>query len=455
MKRLFVLFMMTCAFVISINAQKINIKKVEHLTTDTWGLRNARKDTSGKNCAVVRVGVIGVKDMEFPQAIGDVAHIGSEYFVYIPESSKNLKYKYKNGSISGTIDFSKYADQIGDKGSLVQGHVYLVEFDTENHIRGAIFSVKPENATLIFNGEKVSINADGLAVIEKPIGSYSYRVEAQGYEPQSGTVKLTESEISTTTDITLEARQYPLSIRCTPPNASLFIDDVPYGELNQNSDLMIAEGSRNIRLVAVGYDDYEQTLIVNKDVNLNITLNQKKQEVVKFNEERTRTRVNVRPGYYITGGGALFDKKKYLAQQWGLSINLAAMQHFGGIFAIREGLGLGVARLDKELMKEAYEALPTDSSTIYFDVPLQLGFSIPFGPYNKNLFSIMGGGYGKYMSTKTEQDSKGKTSKDEWDYGLRASAIIDIKHFTIGADVSTSLNGLGIFFGVNIGVKMY
>ena len=67
----------------------------------------------------------------------------------------------------------------------------------------------------------------------------------------------------------------------------------------------------------------------------------------------------------------------------------------------------------------------------------------------------MGGGYGKYMSTKTEQDSKGKTSKDEWDYGLRASAIIDIKHFTIGADVSTSLNGLGIFFGVNIGVKMY
>lgn len=455
MKRFFFLLMVICAFAVSANAQKVSIKKVEHLTTDTWGLRNARKDASGKNCAVIRVGIIGVKDMVFPQAIGDVAHIGSEYFVYLPISTKELKYKYKNGSVSGTIAFSKYANQIGDSGNLVQGHVYLVEFDTENHIRGAIFSVKPENATLIFNGVNVPLNADGLAVIEKPIGTYKYRVEAAGYEPQSGTVKLTESEISTTTDIALDARQYPLTIACTPPNASLFIDDVPYGELNQTSDLMIAEGSRNIRLVAVGYDDYEQTLNVKNGVNLNITMQQKKQEVIKFKEERTRTRVNVRPGYYLTGGGALFDKKKYLAQQWGLNLNFAAMQHFGGIFAIREGLGIGVAWLDKELMKDAYEALPTDTTTFYVDVPLQLGISIPFGSYNRNLFSIMGGGYGKYMSTKTQKDSKGNTSQDEWDYGLRASAIIDIKHFTIGADISTSLNKLGIFFGVNIGWKMY
>lgn len=461
MKRIGILLFVVCAVVMNISAQKVSIKSVRHLDTDTWGLRNNRVDSNGKNCAVIRVGVVGVKDMAFSDAVGSVERSGSEYIVYVPETVKTLKYSYNDGKITGAIDFSKYPEV----SPLVQGHSYAVVFETENHIRAAVFSVTTQTLTgdvipvqaanLTFDGVKVPLDKDGMAIIEKPIGNYKYSILANGYESQSGTVKLIEDDISTTTDIALEAKSYPFAITCTPPNASLFIDDVAQGQLDQISDLTITEGNHNIRLVAVGYDDYIQPLDAKGDVNLNINMLQKKQEVVKFTDERTRTRVNVRPGYYLTLGGNYFDKEKYLAQQWGFNLSFAAMQHFGGIFAIREGIGYGISFLDKELMKEAYESVPKDTTTNYLEMPLQVGVSIPFGSYNKNLFSIMGGGYGKYMWTKVSQSSDGKTSKDEWDYGLRLSAILDIKHFTISADASTSLNGLGLYFGLNLGFKFY
>lgn len=461
MKRISILIFVICAFVVSMSAQKISVKGVSHLETDTWGLRNNRVDGTGKNCAVIRVGVVGINDMQFPDAVGNVARSGSEYIVYVPESLKALRYNYKNGSISGSVNLNAYEGV----SPLVQGHSYKVVFETENHVRAAVFSVTTQklngdivpvtSAKLTFDGSAVALDGDGMAIVEKPKGSYRYAIEASGFESQSGTVNLTEDEISTTTDILLEPKTYPLNITCTPPNASLFIDDVAMeGTLDQLSDLEITEGIHNIRLVAEGYDDYKQTINATNSMRLNVAM-QRTKKVVRFTEERSRTRINVRPGFYLTGAGHYYDKKKYDAQQWGLTFGLSAIQHFAGVLAIREGIGYGWSYLDDKEMKNSFETLPTDTTTQYVDVPLQIGFSVPFGSYNRNLVSILGGGYGRYMWTKVNENSKGKKSEDEWDYGLRLSAILDIKHFTIGADVSTSLNGKGVFFGLNLGWKFY
>lgn len=461
MKRISILFFVICAIILNMSAQKVSVKSVSHLETDTWGLRNNRVDKNGKNCAVIRVGIIGVKDIVFPDAVGSVNRSGSEYIVYVPETLRSLKYSFNEGKITGAIDFSKYEGV----SPLVQGHSYKVVFDNKDHIRAAVFSITTQTLTgdvvpvqtanLIFDGAKIPLDNEGMAIIEKPIGNYKYSIQADGFESQNGTVKLIEDEISTTTDITLEAKSYPLMISCTPPNASLFIDDVAQGQLDQIPDLTITEGIHKIRLVAVGYDDYNQTLDARSDMNLKILMQQKKQEVIKYTEERSRTRVNIRPGYYFTVGGNLYNKDKNLAQKWGGNLSFAAMQHFGGIFAIREGIGYGISFLDNKLAQDVYKALPKDTTTNFIDVPLQLGISTPFGSYNRNLFSIVGGAYGKYMWTKVENSSDGKNNKEEWDYGLRLSAILDIKHFTISVDVSNSLNGLGLFWGLNIGAKIY
>ena len=181
---------------------------------------------------------------------------------------------------------------------------------------------------------------------------------------------------------------------------------------------------------------------------LKITMQKKKEVEVIDKTGVSHTNLNLRPGHYLLVGGNLFDKKKYDAQQWGLSIGYSAMQHFAAIFALREGISYGRAFLDKKEMANTFDSTPKDTTTNYVEVPLQIGISIPINTFRTSIFSIMGGGYGKYMWTEMQGSSK---SKDEWDYGLRLSAILELSKFVIAADVSSSLNDKGIFYGLHIG----
>lgn len=106
---------------------------------------------------------------------------------------------------------------------------------------------------------------------------------------------------------------------------------------------------------------------------------------------------------------------------------------------------------------------------MHFDVPIQISVSVPFGAYNRHLFSVFAGGYGSYiwMSDKwaekelSDEDKKrnipdaDNKDKDYWDYGLRLSAKLDIGHFTLGVDLSKSLRKMGFSAGANVGVKLY
>jgi len=448
-----ILFLFIVCVSLDIMAQQVSIKDVSTAaSTDITARREARKDSNGKNCALIRVGIVGVKDMTFPDAVGSVAHVGSEYQVYVQEGLQSLRYRGQGGAITGEVRFADYPKV----SSILSNMVYRVVFETENHLRAAIFSVEPLTATVTIDGKPATLDAEGMAVIEKPVGRYRYQVTAPGYEMQTGTVSLTEEEISTTTSIQLEQRMHPLSIKCVPPNASLFIDNEPYGPLNEISDLTAAEGRRTIRLLAVGYDDFEQTIDVKSGMMpLNFTMQQKKQEVRVHKEERTRTLVNVRPGYYFFGGANLYNKKKYDAQIWGLDLSFSAMQHFGGIFAFREGIGYGWSPLSDKEMDNFFKSTPKDTTTQYIEIPLQIGFSFPFGKGNRHLFSIMAGGYGRYMWTPyAKKDSDGKSSKEVWDYGLRLTALLEINRFVFGAEASSSLDGRGMFYGVKVGVNM-
>ena len=321
--------MLLCTCIESAIAQNISVKSVSFRQSDLKASTEQRMDAKGKPCAIVRVGIVGVKDLSFPDAVGDVKYSLGEYIVYVPEGLQQFKYKNSNGKISGSVSFDDYGLDVETK------RVYSVVFESENHMRAAIFSVHPTSAKLTFNGSTVPLDEEGMAIVEKPIGSYTYKVEAPGYVPQSGTVKLIEDEISTTTTSVLEQIQYPLNISCTPANATLFIDNSPMGALNEVSDLKLPDGQHIIRLTAVGYNDYEQTISINgQGSSLNVRMQKMEEIVVKHKEERTRTHINIRPAYYITGGGELYDKKQYLGHDWGLKLSLGAMQHFAGIFSI-------------------------------------------------------------------------------------------------------------------------
>jgi hypothetical protein len=132
------------------------------------------------------------------------------------------------------------------------------------------------------------------------------------------------------------------------------------------------------------------------------------------------------------------------------------MQHFGGIFGVREGLSIGWMHLDKDLKYEKIENVSDSTLTTFFvEIPLQTGISIPFGRSNKHLFSLLGGGYGKtyFLPLKDEIEKDKDSYKTKWDYGLRLTAQLDIYKYSFAVELSKSLNGLGMFYGARFSAK--
>lgn len=468
MKKILLIFLMICA-VSATYAQQLTVKTVNLRPQDARARTNPRDDAKGQKCAIIRVGVVGVENLVFPDAVGNVERSLSEYIVYVPEGLKTLRYNNKEGKSLGTIKFDDWDQEINSLAS------YDVVFESSDHLRSAIFSIQPANATLIFDGKKVEVNGDGIAMINKPVGDYSYKVEAKGYIGQEGIVSLEEDDISTVTDVILDEQLYPVSIIVVPEKATVFIDNKPYTK-DEMVGLKLSEGKHSLRVTATNYQDDERSFTVSSSMDpIYVVLKEAKHEVVKHKEERSRTNISIRNAFYITGGfsfagaeniGKIFGGKNALD----FGAELSATQHFGGIFGLREGVSFFVLKPNGN--EKYFDMSVYNDSTHYlthFDVPLQFSVSVPFGAYNRHLFSIFAGGYGSYIwmqdswaeKVLSDEDKKrdipdvDKKDKDYWDYGIRLSAKLDIGHFTLGVDLSQSLHKMGFSAGANIGVKLY
>ena len=451
MKRIVVIFVVLSTNILSVCAQNFSLKSVSLKQSDLRASTYPRNDSRGKACAIVKVDVIGVKDLEFMDAVGDVDYKLGEYIVYVPEGIKELRYRNASGSISGAVNFADYGLEVETK------RVYNVVFESDNHIRAVIFSIQPQSAKLVFDGKEVALDENGLAAIEKPIGKYGYSIRAKGYDEQNGYVDLSEEDLFTTATILLKQKMYPLTITSSPLDVSLYIDNVPYGKLNEINELKVPEGVHSVRLTATGYEDYEQTVNVDgQPSSITASLQQMREQTIKYSDERTRTSINIRPGTYVSIGGESFDIDKYEGHDWGLKVETSFIQHFAALLAAREGFGIGIMGRDEDWMKDKYgEDVDSVKTSWYLEVPVQLGISLPFGKYNKNLFSVLGGGYGKALFAKYVDIYGTGEEETIWDYGIRLIAQLDINKFVLAGEFNSSLKGLGVFYGIRIGYKIH
>ena len=116
MKKFLLIFWMICAFA-STYAQQLTVKSVNLRPQDARARTNPRNDTNGQKCAIIRVGVVGVEDLFFPDAVGNVERSLSEYVVYVPAGLKTFKYNNNVGKELGTIIFDDYGLEINTKTS--------------------------------------------------------------------------------------------------------------------------------------------------------------------------------------------------------------------------------------------------------------------------------------------------------------------------------------------------
>ena len=450
MRKIFFLILFFTAVIVS--AQDIVVNRMETLQS-TKAQSEARKDKNGKKCAIVLVDVVGKDKLNFKEAFGEVKYLLNEYTVYLTEGTKQLSITDGKNKIVAIFDDFDI--------TIESGVTYKLILETSNKLRSACFYIKPKDAVLKFNNQKMEKNDDGIYVINDKIGKYDYTITANGFKEVSGQVELTEGELVVTKDIELEEKKYPVQITCSHPQANLFIDDIPFGTVESQSNLMLTEGKHNIRITNKECKDYESNYAVKADdVNtLNVSLSQYKNKYIYHRYERTKSTGNYRPHYDLNvSGGYFLDEKSTM---W--KANVEFHQYYG-IIAFKEGLGAGVLDPSDNQRKELddYKDVAKSDNNVVFvmDVPLQAGIAIPLSRYNTSSMAFLAGGYGAYYyighSSENMEDKKA-VSTNSFDFGLRANVQFYINKFTLGVEWNNSLSKykLGSSIGVSLGYRFY
>lgn len=81
----------------SLFAQQISVKSIEELTSDLTARTHPRGDANDNPCALIKVIIPMVKNLMFTGwVMGDVDYHPGEYWVYVPEGTKKIKFQHEN-----------------------------------------------------------------------------------------------------------------------------------------------------------------------------------------------------------------------------------------------------------------------------------------------------------------------------------------------------------------------
>lgn len=461
MKKILLLLCAASLTFLSTNAQTLKVKKFKKEPMNAEAAKNKVKDSNDQNCALILVDVVGVGNIKFSEAVGETKYALNEYKVYVPQNTKRLSYTY--GNKTGTYNL----DSIGIELESLCTYRLTME-NTENKLRSAVFYIEPLNALLTFDGKPVSLDENGVIAIDRPIGTYTYSVSASGYEEKSGSITLTEDEINHTENITLQQKMHNVALSCPVKEATLFIDNEPYGTIAELGDcLRLSEGEHSYRITCDGYKEVNGNVLVNDDTSKIIEQPKKlKGKTIKHNELQTKTNISFRNSFDILFSGSAFmkdDFKSCLAQ-----LELAWNQHLLGIFTLREGLsgGVGYASDDYSILFDKYYLQQKDDKKheavpAVVQIPIQAGVTLPLSRSGRVYVELLGGVYGSYYYTghknsDLEGDYTQSVQTELWDWGLRVNALFYLNKVVIGFEGSNSMynENLGMQVGVKIGYKI-
>lgn len=220
-------------------------------------------DQNGDRCALIRVQTL-MKGFVFDVGSAGVQkvdedHIG-EIWVWVPFGVRHISIRHPQLGSLPNYDF-----QI----PIQKARSYIMEIssdkvfvNTYDDTRKQILAIKviPSYAQMSLNGLRISLNEQGEAEQELSFGTYTYKVESEGYYPQEGQVIVADSLHKQSLIINnLRPRLGKLSLHLSPIFAIATVD----GKQVNNTSLSPIElqiGQHVVQVVADGYR--EETKVV-------------------------------------------------------------------------------------------------------------------------------------------------------------------------------------------------
>ncbi|MDK2950918.1 MAG: hypothetical protein PWQ77_583 [Kosmotogales bacterium] len=128
------------------------------------------------------------------------------------------------------------------------------------------FSSNPSGAKIYINNQYKGTTPKSLTLEE---GNYTARLSMNGYEDYTETINL-DRNISRNITLTPIQQNYNLSVSSNPSGASIYLNNSYYGQTPMTVSLI--EGNYNLQLQMNGYDNYTETINLNRNISRNITL---------------------------------------------------------------------------------------------------------------------------------------------------------------------------------------
>ena len=161
-----------------------------------------KEDYCGNRCGLIKLGLaLTPSDVAFEGDIISSENKEGEWWIYMPRGSNWLTIKSK----SNTYLPLRYEFE-----SLQSNVTYIMNVEkpsteAEPEIvreQYLIFQIKPTDAVLEVNNQQWTVSQEGTARKFVKFGTYSYRVQASNYYPETGTVTVNDPK---------EKKQLPLT----------------------------------------------------------------------------------------------------------------------------------------------------------------------------------------------------------------------------------------------------
>ena len=265
-----ILFIICLFLTLSTQAQELTIKEMK-ATNDLSASTYERKDLNKNSCALVKVQLAAYGAQFEGNVIGDVAYKTGEYWVYMSKGSQELRIKHPN-YLPLHVTFSNYGIEGGVKSKQTYNLVvskpaaYAVN-DDDDGTSYLIMTVTPKNS-IVYVDDKLQTVNDGTMRIRLTYGQHRYRVDANGYATEQGTVEIGPGRKDMT--IALQSRMGTLSVSCATPGVQIYVNDQLKGTAPWSGQLppgtYVIEGRKQ------GSHPQRETVSLNEQADRTVTL---------------------------------------------------------------------------------------------------------------------------------------------------------------------------------------
>ena len=269
-KKLLILASLLFAVFISIDAQKMTVESFEYLPKDLTARTSPRNDRNGTPCAVIRVG-IALQGVVFDgNTIGLPVYNTGEYLVYMPEGSRQITIRHDN-YVPLTVVFADYGIDKVASSNTYRLTVLTGGLNADQQAQGnfLVMSVTPPTSRVIIDeGEPIAVKADGTLKTYLNNGHHRYRVEAEGYLPQSGTLSMSGARQQIT--IALQSSKAALTVKTTTSGSKIYINEDYKGTDSWQGEL--TPGTYLVEARKDGFRTASKTVTLAKQQTESITL---------------------------------------------------------------------------------------------------------------------------------------------------------------------------------------